>query len=83
MTQVPKHTFTFLKSLKKNNNREWFEMHKTEFKALETEIKKVAEAITTGLNREDRIEKTKLFRVIAHQDVLGLLVVIGSVAQIA
>ena len=67
MTQVPKDTFTFLKSLKKNNNREWFETHKTEFKALEAEIKKVAEAVTTALNQEDRIEKTKLFRV--YRDV--------------
>lgn len=67
MAQVPKHTFSFLRSLKKNNNREWFEAHKPEFKTLEAEIKMVAEAVTTGLNQEDRIEKTKLFRV--YRDV--------------
>ena len=67
MAQVPKHTFSFLRSLKKNNNREWFEAHKPEFKALEADIKMVAEAVTTGLNQADRIEKTKLFRV--YRDV--------------
>ena len=67
MAKVPKHTFSFLRSLKKNNNREWFEAHKPEFKTLEAEIKMVAEAVTTGLNQEDRIEKTKLFRV--YRDV--------------
>ena len=67
MAQVPKHTFSFLRSLKKNNNREWFEAHKPEFKSLEADIKMIAEAVTTGLNKEDRIEKTKLFRV--YRDV--------------
>ena len=67
MTQVPKHTFSFLKQLKANNNRDWFEAHKADFKALEKEIKSVGEQITLGLNTHDSIEKTKLFRV--YRDV--------------
>ena len=67
MTQVPKHTFSFLKRLKANNNRDWFEAHKADFKALEKEIKSVGEQITLGLNSHDSIEKTKLFRV--YRDV--------------
>ena len=37
--------FQFFKQLAKNNNREWFEQHKPEFKALETEVKQFGEAL--------------------------------------
>ena len=67
MTMIPKHTLSFLSDLKQNNNREWFETHKSEFKAIESDIKKLGEAITVQMNASDRIEKTKLFRV--YRDV--------------
>lgn len=67
MAQVPPHTFTFLNNLKANNNREWFEANKFDFKALEKDIKSVAAAITEGMNQLDSIEKTKLFRI--YRDV--------------
>ena len=62
MAIVPKHTFTFLNTLKANNNREWFEANKPDFKEVEGQVKKVAEQITTKLNEADSIDKTKLFR---------------------
>jgi|TARA_A200000113_G_C8871071_1_gene356691 uncharacterized protein (TIGR02453 family) len=67
MAIVPKHTFTFLNTLKANNNREWFEANKPDFKEVEGQVKKVAEQITTKLNEADSIDKTKLFRI--YRDV--------------
>ncbi|MBN2869250.1 MAG: DUF2461 family protein, partial [Flavobacteriaceae bacterium] len=31
-TTIPKRVFTFLKQLEKNNDRDWFNDHKPEFK---------------------------------------------------
>ena len=47
--------FQFFKQLAKNNNREWFEQHKPEFKALETEVKQFGEALKDKLNQHDSI----------------------------
>jgi len=59
--------FRFFKQLAKNNNREWFEQHKPEFKALETEVKQFGEALKDQLNQHDSIDRFKLFRV--YRDV--------------
>lgn len=57
----------FFKQLAKNNNRDWFEQHKTEFKALETDVKIFGEALKEQLNQHDNIDRFKLFRV--YRDV--------------
>ena len=38
---VPKEALEFFKKLEKNNNRDWFNERKKEFKAIEAEIKNV------------------------------------------
>ncbi|WP_340073747.1 DUF2461 domain-containing protein [Leptobacterium sp. I13] len=64
---VPKETFTFFKELKKNNNREWFEIHKKEFKAIEAQIKIFYIELMEQLQTHDEIEAYKLFRI--YRDV--------------
>lgn len=64
---IPKSTFPFLKKLKKNNNRDWFADHKTEFKAIETEVKSVYNHIGELMNIHDQIDKVKVFRI--YRDV--------------
>jgi uncharacterized protein (TIGR02453 family) len=64
---IPKETFTFFKKLAKNNNRDWFNEHKPEFKAIETQIKKAYNHIGELMNAHDQIEKIKLFRI--YRDV--------------
>ncbi len=59
--------FRFFKQLAKNNNREWFEQHKPEFKALETEVKQFGEALKDKLNQHDSIDRFKVFRI--YRDV--------------
>ena len=59
--------FRFFKQLAKNNNREWFEQHKPEFKALETEVKIFGEALKDKLNQHDSIDRFKVFRI--YRDV--------------
>ena len=59
--------FRFFKQLAKNNNREWFEQHKPEFKALEIEVKQFGEALKDKLNQHDSIDRFKVFRI--YRDV--------------
>ena len=65
--QLSSDIFSFFKKLEKNNNREWFEQHKPEFKALETTVKQFGEALKDQLNQHDSIDRLKLFRV--YRDV--------------
>ena len=65
--QLSSDIFSFFKKLEKNNNREWFEQHKPEFKALETTVKQFGEALKDQLNQHDSIDRFKLFRV--YRDV--------------
>ena len=49
-------SFTFLKSLKKNNNREWFAKHKEQFLKEQSYIENFADALLYELNKHDIIE---------------------------
>ena len=40
-TTIPKAALDFFKKLQKNNNRDWFNDNKKEFKAVEAEVKGV------------------------------------------
>ena len=64
---VSKEVFNFLSDLKKNNNKEWFEEHKSEFKKYQSEVKTFLEAAKDNLNHHDEIEKTKMFHI--YRDV--------------
>lgn len=59
--------FSFFLQLEQNNNREWFEAHKSEFKSLEASVKQFGEALKDALNHHDSIDRVKLFRI--YRDV--------------
>lgn len=64
---VPKAALDFFKKLEKNNNRDWFNEHKKEFKAIEVEVKAIYNSIFETLNTHDDIDKMKMFRI--YRDV--------------
>lgn len=64
---VPKEVFTFFKKLEKNNNRDWFNENKPEFKAIETNVKAFYNTVLERLNTHDEIDKLKIFRI--YRDV--------------
>jgi len=64
---VPKSVFTFFNKLEKNNNRDWFNENKPEFKSIEKEVKLFYNVILENLNRHDEIDKLKIFRI--YRDV--------------
>ncbi|ALJ04199.1 hypothetical protein APS56_03125 [Pseudalgibacter alginicilyticus] len=64
---IPKETLDFLKKLEKNNNREWFNEHKKEFKAIEDKVKDVYNSIFESLKTHDDVDKIKIFRI--YRDV--------------
>ncbi|MBT8325224.1 MAG: DUF2461 domain-containing protein [Winogradskyella sp.] len=64
---IPTTTLTFLKNLAKNNDRDWFENHKPEFKKIEKEVKAAYNHLGELLNEHDKIDKVKVFRI--YRDV--------------
>lgn len=64
---IPKSVFIFLSKLEKNNNRDWFNENKPEFKSVEKEVKLFYNAVFENLNKHDDIDKLKLFRI--YRDV--------------
>lgn len=64
---IPKEILTFFKKLEKNNNRDWFNEHKPEFKAIETKMKAAYNHLGELMNAHDQIEKIKIFRI--YRDV--------------
>jgi len=66
-TTIPKSTFTFFKKLEKNNNRDWFNEHKSEFKDIEKDVKLFYNSLMEKLRAHDDIEGMKMFRI--YRDV--------------
>ena len=65
--KIEKSVLQFLKDLKKNNNRAWFNEHKIAFKIEQTLAKDFYNAIMNNLKKHDEIDKFKLFRI--YRDV--------------
>ncbi|MEB8329154.1 DUF2461 domain-containing protein [Flavobacteriaceae bacterium KMM 6897] len=66
-TLITKDIFDFLKELEKNNNREWFTEHKSQFKTLESKVKEVYNNVLQAMGGHDEVEKLKMFRI--YRDV--------------
>jgi uncharacterized protein (TIGR02453 family) len=64
---IKNEVFDFLKTLEKNNTREWFAANKVEFKEIETAIKGFYAALMERMKQHDEIEKLKVFRI--YRDV--------------
>ncbi|MDX1470199.1 MAG: DUF2461 domain-containing protein [Flavobacteriaceae bacterium] len=61
--QVQKENLEYLKTLKANNNRDWFNDHKKEFKRHQTNLKRVFETIFSSLKEHDQVDSFKVFRI--------------------
>ena len=66
-THLDESVFKFLKSLEKNNNRDWFAKNKSKYLDANEHFKALAEEINEGMQKQDNIEKMKLFRI--YRDV--------------
>jgi uncharacterized protein (TIGR02453 family) len=53
----------FFKKLQKNNNRDWFNDNKKEFKDIEVQVKAVYNELYNRLNVHDEVDKMKMFRI--------------------
>ncbi|MCK8481858.1 DUF2461 domain-containing protein [Psychroserpens algicola] len=62
-----KDILDFFKKLEKNNDRDWFNAHKKEFKANERKAKEAYNLIYESLNKHDVVDGFKLFRI--YRDV--------------
>ncbi len=60
---ISKSTLFFLESLKENNNKEWFERHKAEYKHHQDLIKRFFKQVMLTLRTHDEITDLKVFRI--------------------
>ncbi len=65
--KINQSTLNYLNELKRNNNREWFHEHKPVFVKEQALIKEFHNNIIQNLNKHDKIDKYKLFRI--YRDV--------------
>jgi len=65
--KIPQKAFTFLQKLSKNNDRDWFNEHKPEFKSIESEVKEFYNELLLKVKEYDNIERLKMFRI--YRDV--------------
>jgi uncharacterized protein (TIGR02453 family) len=64
---IDKKALDFLAQLQANNNREWFAVHKDEFRVQEQKAKDLFTTVHEGLLKLDEIEKMQVFRI--YRDV--------------
>ena len=50
MQSIPNNTISFLKELKLNNNRDWFNENKDQFKAIQADVKTFAQEVKDSLS---------------------------------
>ncbi|UAM99941.1 DUF2461 domain-containing protein [Polaribacter litorisediminis] len=65
--QFEKSTFTFLKDLQKNNDRDWFADHKEVYLKAQKNAKNIFSEIHKNMQMHDEIEKSKMMRI--YRDV--------------
>ena len=71
MTQIEKSTFKFLKDIRTNNNKPWFEKNKSRYTVMHENMIAFAEDLMTELGKSDKLVpmtgKKSLFRI--YRDV--------------
>lgn len=66
-SKFSKDVLEFFKNLEKNNNRDWFNDHKKEFKTIEADVKKTYASLFNMLKTHDDVDQFKMFRI--YRDV--------------
>src|SRR5690554_8020302 len=63
MRTIPKEALVFLDKLRKNNNREWFNSHKEDFKVIENQMKGFYQEVGRLMKEHDDISEIKAYRI--------------------
>ncbi|MFT4681221.1 MAG: hypothetical protein ACI9FU_001839 [Granulosicoccus sp.] len=67
VTHLDASVFKFLKDLEQHNTRDWFAENKPKYLAANEYFKVLAEEINEGMQKQDNLEKMKLYRI--YRDV--------------
>ena len=66
-TRIEASTLEFLKNIASNNNRDWFNANKEDYKTAFENVKAFGNTLAEAMNEIDEIEKVKTFRI--YRDV--------------
>ncbi len=50
---IQQHTLTFLKDLKKNNSKEWFDIHRPQYEIAKTNFREFIDELIAGISKSD------------------------------
>lgn len=64
---ITQEVLSFLQLLESNNNRDWFQEHKSEFKVVEKIVKDHFQLLFDSLKQHDDVDAIKIFRI--YRDV--------------
>ena len=64
---ISKRVLDYLTELEQNNDRVWFQEHKSEFRAVEKEMKEAYNTLFTLIKTHDDVDAVKVFRI--YRDV--------------
>lgn len=67
MATLQTNTFTFLKKIQKNNNREWFADNKSKYEVAKADFQNFFKAVKAEMEKHDEIEHAKIYRI--YRDV--------------
>ena len=66
-SKISQNIFAFLEELKKNNNKDWFSSHKSDYEKAKTDFSEFFQAVHSAVAKNDFISEPKIYRI--HRDL--------------
>ena len=66
-SKLSQNIFAFLEELKKNNNKDWFSSHKSDYDKVKADFSEFFQAVHSEIAKNDFISEPKIYRI--HRDL--------------
>ena len=66
-SKISQNIFAFLEELKKNNNKDWFSSHKSDYEKAKADFSEFFQAVHSEIAKNDFISEPKIYRI--HRDL--------------
>ena len=66
-SKLSQNIFAFLEELKKNNNKDWFSSHKSDYEKAKADFSEFFQAVHNEIAKNDFISEPKIYRI--HRDL--------------
>ena len=66
-SKISQNIFAFLEELKKNNNKDWFSSHKSDYEKAKADFSEFFQAVHSEIAKNDFVSEPKIYRI--HRDL--------------